>query len=120
MKVRSLHLLVDCHQPKIVQKTTKLGAAPDPKNSADNQSAIDIANDMRWWNFLNSDIMVRWVMSEKKSCRRKPCRGTSWQVLKGKPDDEDDKDNPIFSATLDKQRRVYRQNVLPHKDSKSL
>lgn len=38
----------------------------------------------------------------------------------GKPDDEDDEDNPIFSATLDEQRRVYGQNVLPHRALKSL
>ena len=38
----------------------------------------------------------------------------------GKPDNEDDKDNPIFSMTLDEHRRVYRQNVLPHRASKSL
>ena len=38
----------------------------------------------------------------------------------GKPDDEDNEENPIFSATLDEQRRVYGQNVLPHRASKSL
>lgn len=30
----------------------------------------------------------------------------------GKPDDEDDEDNPIFSATLDERRKVYGHNVL--------
>ena len=38
----------------------------------------------------------------------------------GKPDDEDNEENPIFSATLDEQRRVYGQNVLPHRALKSL
>ena len=38
----------------------------------------------------------------------------------GKPDDEDDEDNPIFSATIDERRKVYGHNVLPHRASMSL
>lgn len=38
----------------------------------------------------------------------------------GKADDEDDEDNPIFSATLDERRKVYGHSVFPHRASKSL
>lgn len=38
----------------------------------------------------------------------------------GKADDEDNKDNLIFSATLDERRKVYGHNVFPHRASKSL
>ena len=41
--------------------------------------------------------------------------GVGW-----KPNNEGDEDNPIFPATLDERRKVYGQNVLPHKPSKSL
>ena len=41
--------------------------------------------------------------------------GVGW-----KPNNEGDKDNPIFPATLDERRKVYGQNVLPHKPLKSL
>ena len=40
--------------------------------------------------------------------------------VRWKPNNEGDKDNPIFPATLDKQRKVYGQNVLLHRPLKSL
>ena len=40
--------------------------------------------------------------------------------VRWKPNNEGDKDNPIFPATLDKWMKVYGQNVLLHKPLKSL
>ena len=39
--------------------------------------------------------------------------------ISGKPDDEDDEDTPIYTATLHKRHQVYMHNVLPHRALKN-